>query len=43
VEQLHEAIRRGYNDAASLKKNTALAPLRGRPDFQQLVQGLEGR
>jgi eukaryotic-like serine/threonine-protein kinase len=43
IEQLREAVRRGYNDVAALKRLSALAPLRGQPEFQQLVQELERR
>jgi hypothetical protein len=41
MEMLHQAVRVGYNNAAQLKQDTELAPLRGRDDFQQLIQELE--
>jgi len=43
MEHLREAVRRGYDKVALLKSLAALDPLRARPDFQQLVQELEGR
>jgi len=43
MEYLREAVRRGYKNAATLKTHAALAPLKGRPDFQQLVQELEAK
>jgi len=43
MEQLREAVRRGYDDVAALKSLAALAPLHDRPDFQQLAQYLESR
>jgi tetratricopeptide (TPR) repeat protein len=41
IEHLREAVRRGHKDAAALRSHAALAPLRARPDFQQLVQEVE--
>ena len=43
MQHLHEAVRRGYANAAALKTFTALAPLRERADFQLLVSSLESR
>jgi hypothetical protein len=43
MENLHEAVRRGFNDFNRLKTLTAHAPLRERAEFQQLVQELENR
>jgi tetratricopeptide (TPR) repeat protein/predicted Ser/Thr protein kinase len=43
MEYLREAVCRGYDKVASLKSLAALAPLRERPDFQQLVEELEAR
>lgn len=41
MKYLHEAVRRGYQDAAALQTLDALAPLQNRPDFQQLVKQLQ--
>ena len=38
---LQKAIDAGFKDLASLKKDTDLAPLRGRPDFEKLVAKVE--
>jgi len=38
---LREAVRHGYTDAAHMKKDPDLTPLRGRTDFQQLLAELE--
>jgi hypothetical protein len=38
---LRQAIRNGYKDAAHMKKDTDLDPLRGREDFKKLVAELE--
>jgi serine/threonine protein kinase/Tfp pilus assembly protein PilF len=43
VELLQQAVKTGYKDAAHMKKNTDLDPLRQREDFQKLVAELEGR
>jgi tetratricopeptide (TPR) repeat protein len=43
MEHLREAVRRGYDKATSITGAVALAPLRNRPDFQQLVMELESR
>ncbi|HMC10902.1 MAG TPA: tetratricopeptide repeat protein, partial [Pirellulaceae bacterium] len=43
VAHLREAIRRGYKNVASLKDLAALAPLRDRADFQQLLQELSAQ
>lgn len=41
MEHLREAVRRGYSNSRVLKGADALAPLRGRPDFQELIKALE--
>jgi hypothetical protein len=38
---LRDAVSKGYRDAAKLKKDTDLEPLRQREDFQKLVAELE--
>jgi hypothetical protein len=38
---LRQAVAKGYKDAASLKKDPALDPLRQRDDFRQLLAELE--
>jgi tetratricopeptide (TPR) repeat protein len=43
MKHLREAVKNGYQDAAVLSKQGALAPLRDRADFQQLVKDLEAR
>jgi hypothetical protein len=43
MKLLREAVRKGYQDMPNMKKDTDLAPLRHRPEFQQLVMELEGR
>jgi tetratricopeptide (TPR) repeat protein len=43
VDLLREAIRAGYRDKRTLRKNPDLEPLRQREDFQTLVRDLEGR
>jgi tetratricopeptide (TPR) repeat protein len=40
---LQEALQKGYNDIAHLKKDPNLDPLRSRADFQQLLAGLQGK
>ena len=43
LAMLQQAIRNGYKDAADLKKNTHLDPLRSHPEFQKLLQELEAK
>jgi tetratricopeptide (TPR) repeat protein len=43
MKLLREAMSKGYNDVARLKKDTVLDPLRQRQDFQKLVAQLEGK
>jgi hypothetical protein len=43
IELLGEAIAKGFENAALMQKDTDLASLRSRPDFQQLVQELEAK
>ncbi len=38
---LHQAVQAGYKDAAHMKKDTDLDPLRGREDFKKLLAELE--
>jgi hypothetical protein len=37
---LREAAAKGYKDAAHMKQDTDLAPLRGRDDFKRLLAEL---
>ena len=39
---LGDAVSKGYNDVAHIKKDTSLDPLRQREHFQRLVAELEG-
>jgi tetratricopeptide (TPR) repeat protein len=41
VDLLRQAVKAGYKDAAHLKKDADLDSLRGRDDFQRLIQELE--
>jgi hypothetical protein len=41
VEALRQAVAKGYKDAAHLKKDPDLDPLRGRGDFQKLLAEVE--
>jgi hypothetical protein len=41
VEALRQAVARGYKDAAHLKKDPDLDPLRGRDDFRKLLAEVE--
>jgi serine/threonine-protein kinase len=41
LDALRRAVKSGYKDAARMKKDPALDPLRQRPDFQQLLQDLK--
>jgi serine/threonine protein kinase/tetratricopeptide (TPR) repeat protein len=43
MKLLHEAVSKGYKDAAHMKKDTDLDPLRQREDFKKLVADLEGK
>jgi serine/threonine protein kinase len=38
---LRQAVAKGYKDAAQMKKDKDLDPLRGRPDFQKLLAELD--
>src|SRR5262249_42045417 len=40
---LRQAVDRGFKDAARLRQNPALAPLRAREEFRQLLAELEGK
>ncbi len=40
---LRQAVDRGFKDAAHMKKDTDLQPLRGREDFRKLIAELEGK
>ena len=41
MELLHKAVKAGYKDAAHMKKDTDLDPLRDREDFKKLIAELE--
>ena len=41
VAMLREAVANGFEDAAQLKKDKNLDPLRGREDFQKLLRAIE--
>ncbi len=43
MEVLRQAVKAGFQDAAHLKKDTDLDPLRGREDFLKLLAELEAR
>jgi serine/threonine-protein kinase len=40
---LRQAVQKGYEDVAHMKKNTNLDPLRSRPEFQKLLKELEAK
>ena len=41
MKLLREAVAKGFKDAAHMKQDSDLAPLRQRPDFQKLLKDLE--
>jgi hypothetical protein len=41
MESLHQAVAKGFQNAAALKSDPDLAPLRSREDFQKLVQEVD--
>jgi eukaryotic-like serine/threonine-protein kinase len=43
MEMLRQAVARGYKDAAHMKKDTDLDPLRAREDFKKLLADLEAK
>jgi serine/threonine protein kinase/Flp pilus assembly protein TadD len=43
MKLLRDAVSKGFQDAARIKKETDLAPLRGRDDFHELLAALEAR
>jgi hypothetical protein len=43
MKLLRDAVAKGFNDAALLKKDPNLAPLRQRQDFQKLLAELESQ
>ncbi|MBI3466206.1 MAG: serine/threonine protein kinase [Planctomycetes bacterium] len=43
MDMLRQAVERGFNDAAHIKKDTDLDPLRPRDDFQKLLAELEAK
>jgi serine/threonine protein kinase len=43
LKLLRDAVSKGYQDVAHIKKDTDLDPLRPRDDFQKLVAQLEGK
>jgi tetratricopeptide (TPR) repeat protein len=43
MKLLREAVAKGFKDAAHMKQDSDLAPLRQRPDFQKLLKELESQ
>ena len=43
LAQLRQAVARGYKDAAHMKQDPALEPLRAREEFRRLLADLEGK
>ena len=43
MKSLQNAVKAGFNDAAHMKQDTDLAPLRGRDEFQKLLAELEAK
>jgi hypothetical protein len=43
MKLLRDAVSKGYKDAAHVKKDTDLDPLRQREDFKKLITELEGK
>ena len=43
LAMLHAAVAKGYKDAAHMKKDKDLVPLRQRDDFKKLLAELEGK
>jgi tetratricopeptide (TPR) repeat protein len=43
MDNLREAVRRGYTNVDALNKSASFAPLRDRDEFQQLVRELDAR
>jgi hypothetical protein len=43
LQLLRDAVSKGYQDVAHMKKDTDLNPLRQRDDFRKLVAELEGK
>ena len=43
MKLLREAVSKGYQDVAHMKKDTDLDPLHPRQDFQKLLTELEGK
>jgi hypothetical protein len=41
MAMLHDAVTKGYKNAAHMKKDTDLDPLRSREDFKKLIAELE--
>jgi hypothetical protein len=41
MEFLHEAVAKGFQNAAELKSDPDFAPLRSREDFQKLLREVE--
>ena len=41
MQWLHKAVQVGYKDAAHMKRDTDLDPLRDREDFKKLIAELE--
>jgi hypothetical protein len=43
MKLLRDAVAKGFQDAAHMKKDSDLDPLRGRDDFQKLLADLEAK
>ena len=43
MQWLHKAVQAGYKDAAHMKKDTDLDPLREREDFKKLLAEMEAK
>jgi hypothetical protein len=43
MELLRQAVQKGFQDVAHMKKDTDLDPLREREDFQKLIRELEAK
>ncbi len=43
LAELRRAVERGFRDAARMKKDPHLEPLRGRPEFKKLLSELEAK
>ena len=43
LAMLGQAVAKGYKDAAHMKKDTDLDPLRSHPEFQELLKELDAK